>query len=74
MFQPYRIIINGQSIQLGDNLPNPITSVEIQCPPGIVIHPQQAPLIRRWLRTLIDNCTATYIMYNGTLLPVSEMK
>lgn len=70
-----QIYINGILFNLGQPLPETITSLEIIYQALI---PIQYPLdqdkaIKSWFNQLIDKCTCEYASYNHTLCRVDEL-
>lgn len=73
--QPLQIEINGQEIQLGQELPKQITNVSIEYMFNVQVNPTQTPYIKAWLNTLIDNSTKECLfMFNQVIIPKEDIK
>jgi len=70
------ILINNQSTQIGSELPDVVNQLEVRISPlGLLQVPKlQTPAIKQWIKLLISRLECDYVMYNGTLIPVSELK
>ena len=68
------IKLNNQIINIGQKLPDKITSCEIECFPGVSVKSEQVPAIKGWLNQLADNLDCEYVSYNGALMPISDVK
>lgn len=73
--QPLQIEINGQEIQLGQELPKQITNVSIEYMFNVQVNPTQTPYIKAWLNTLVDNSTEDCVfMVNQVIIPKEDIK
>jgi len=70
------ILINNLPVQIGSELPDVVNQLEVRISPlGILQVPKlQTPAIKQWIKLLISRLECDYITYNGTLIPVSELK
>ena len=71
---PLTLIINHQPIEIGNPLPDRITSLVVHLFMNMQIPSSQAPLIKAWLNSVIDRLDCDYVTYNGTLIPAHELK
>ena len=71
------IILNNQSHQIGQPLPDAISSCHIvylsQFGQMLLIPKEQEPLIRQWFLDMIARCTCEYLSINDTLYRVDEL-
>lgn len=71
------IILNNQPYQIGQPLPESISSCHInyisQFGQIILIPKEQQPVIRQWLINMISRCTCEYLTINDTLYRVDEL-
>ena len=71
------IILNNQPYQIGQPLPDTISSCHInyisQFGQMILIPKEQEPLIRQWLLDMISRCTCEYLSINNTLYLVADL-
>ena len=71
------ITLNNQPYQIGQPLPDTITSCHIdylsQFGQMILIPPEQVPLIKAWLLDMISRCTCEYLSINNTLYLVADL-
>ena len=71
------IILNNQPYQIGQPLPESISSCHInyisQFGQMILIPKEQEPLIRQWLLDMISRCTCEYLSINNTLYLVADL-
>ena len=71
------IILNNQPTQIGQPLPDTISSCHInyisQFGQMILIPKEQEPLIRQWLLDMISRCTCEYLSINNTLYLVADL-
>ena len=71
------IILNNQSYQIGQPLPDTISSCHInylsQIGQLILIPKEQEPIIRQWLLDMISRCTCEYLSINNTLYLVADL-
>ena len=71
------ILINNQPTQIGQPLPDVITSCHInylsQFGQMLLIPKDQEPLIRQWLIDMIARCTCEYLSINDTLYLVADL-
>jgi hypothetical protein len=68
------ITINGKQFELGMELPNIISSIEIindAFPKHIRI--QDVPYLKQWLNELVTRCSADYILYNNILIETKSI-
>jgi len=70
------ILINNQPTQIGSELPDVVNQLEVRVSPlGILQVPKlQTPSIKQWIKLLVSRLECDYVTYNGTLIPVSELK
>ena len=73
---PFKILINNTPIQLGAQLPEVITHLNITCLMRIVIPRAQAPQVRAWLNAIIERLALNveYVEYNGVLVNVKDIR
>ena len=71
------IILNSQPYQIGQPLPDTISSCHInymsQLGQMIRIPKEQEPIIRQWLLDMISRCTCEYLSINNTLYLVADL-
>lgn len=71
------IILNNQPYQIGQPLPESISSCHInyisQFGQMILIPKEQGPVIRQWLLDVISRCTCEYLSINNTLYLVADL-
>ena len=71
------IILNNQPYQIGQPLPDTISSCHInymsQFGQLIIIPKEQEPIIRQWLLDMISRCTCEYLSINNTLYLVADL-
>lgn len=73
------IIINGVPAQLGQPIPEEVTSLQITIQrdmfgQGPIIPFEQSHHVRAWIKELIKKTTTKYITFNGVLISTEEMK
>lgn len=69
----YKISINNKAVQLGQPLPEVITSCVIDVFPGVTIPSEQVPQLKVWLNQLHDKLACEYVQYNGVLMQPSDL-
>ena len=71
------IILNNQPYQIGQPLPDTISSCHInylsQFGQLMLIPKDQEPVIRQWLLDMISRCTCEYLSINNTLYLVADL-
>ena len=71
------IILNNQPYQIGQPLPDTISSCHInylsQFGQLMLIPKEQEPIIRQWLLDMISRCTCEYLSINNTLYLVADL-
>ena len=71
------IILNNQPYQIGQPLPDTISSCHItymsQFGQLLLVPPEQVPLIKGWLIDMISRCTCEYLTINETFYRVDEL-
>ena len=71
------IILNNQPYQIGQPLPDTISSCHInylsQFGQIVLIPKEQEPIIRQWLLDMITRCTCEYLSINNTLYLVADL-
>ena len=74
--EPILISINKQLVQLGCKLSNKITEFAVQTNPFIrlEVEPAQATFIKSWLNDIVDRLDTEYVLYNGTLIKLAELR
>ena len=74
--QPILILINNQPVQIGCQLPDIITQFSLDLNPLIQLQCAQheVVLIKAWLNDVVDRLDAEYVLYNGTLIKLTELR
>lgn len=71
--QIFKIIVNGNEVQFGSQLPNKITSLIITLLMPMAIPKEQVLPLRQWLNTIIDKLDCEYIEYNNVLIATTDL-